>query len=316
MVEEQVVGELVAVVRALAVAGVVVADGREERDTVEGVAVGLVEARVPLVVLVAGARGVLVAEVDVVAGGDHQPDVARVDRPLERTRDEQLAGAVEAPVDDPDPEVAEHGEADGRVRLDRRERPEAVVVPTAGLHQRRLLDAPVMQLALAPRPAVDGHAIAVLRVRLETREPRVVVLVGLRARSDAAVPDYFDDGVPERLRARTDRLAARARSNRRQLLVVDDPPLAVRRITAPEVEATPRDQGLVVTETREMQELLEVHLEVRHQWSVPHASRAHRRVDAGTRWQSRRGSFLLTLHAWWLQPSQADIQLAVCSPFG
>ena len=140
---------------------------------VEGVAIGLVEARVPLVVLVARAGGVLVAEVDVVAGGEHQPDVARVDGPLERTGDEQLADAVETPVDDPDPEVAEHGERDrGAVVVDRRERAEAVVVAAARRDQRGLLDAPVVQLARGPRPAVDEHAVAILGVRLEARRPR------------------------------------------------------------------------------------------------------------------------------------------------
>ena len=55
MLEEEVVRELVAVVRALAVARVVVADGREEGDAVEDVPIRLVEAGVPLVVLVARA---------------------------------------------------------------------------------------------------------------------------------------------------------------------------------------------------------------------------------------------------------------------
>ena len=52
------------------------------------------------------------AEIDVVAGREHEPDASRVERPLERAGEQELAGAVEAPVDDADAEVAEHGEGD------------------------------------------------------------------------------------------------------------------------------------------------------------------------------------------------------------
>ena len=263
-VEEQVVGELVAVVGALAVARVVVADGREERDAVDHVAVRLEEARVPLVVLVARAGRVLVAEVDVVAGRDDEPHAVLADRALERARDHQLAAALEPAVDDPDAEVAEHRERDRGVRAGRRERAEAVVVAAAGPHQRGLLDVPVVQLARAPLAAVDEHAVAVLRVRLEALDPDVVALARPRRRDHAAVPLDLDRRLAERLRAGADRLAARGRRDRRELLVVDDPPLAVRRVAAPEVEAAPRDQRLVVAEAGELQELLEVDVEVRH----------------------------------------------------
>ena len=267
VVQEEVVGQLVAVVRALAVARVVVADGREERDAVEDVSIRLVKAGVPLVVLVARACGVLMAEVDVVPGRDDQPHPARADRSLQRTRDRQLPGAVGASVHDADAEVAEHGEGDGHRRVGRRERPEAIVVPAAPGDQRCLLDAPVQQLPFAPGPAVDEHAVAVLGVWLEAGDPEVVVVLGGSPRHHATVALDLDGRVPERLRARADRLRARGRSDGRELLIVDDPPVAVRRIATPEVEAAPGDQRLVVTEAGQVQELFEVHLEVRHRLS-------------------------------------------------
>ena len=287
MIEEEVVDELVAIVRALAVAGVVVADGREERDAVEDVPIRLVEARVPLVVLVARAGGVLVPEVDVVACRDHEPHVARVDRALQRACELQLPDAVEAAVEDPDAEVAEHGERHRRGGVGRRERAEAVVVPAARADQRRLLDAPVAQFPLTPRPAVDAHAIAVLGVGLESGDPDVVVLLGLRPRNDPTVALDLDDGVPERLRAGADRLGARRGSDRGELLVVDDPPLAIRRVALPEVEPAPGDQGLVVTEAGEVQELLEVDLELRHLPGLPTIALELPR-DAGSQPHRRR----------------------------
>jgi hypothetical protein len=144
VVQVEVVGELVAVVRALAVGGLVVADGWEEGHTVEDVPIGFVEARVPLIILVARAGGVLVAEGDVVPGGDDEPHAARVDRSLERLRDQQLAAAVEASVDDPDAEVADHSEGDGNRRVAARKRPKAVVVVAAGPDQGGLLHASVV----------------------------------------------------------------------------------------------------------------------------------------------------------------------------
>ena len=82
----EVVLQLRAVVAALGVGGVVVADRREERHAGQGVAVGLEEARVPVVVLASAlvVDPALLPLVDVVAQRHHEPDVALLDE-LSRT---------------------------------------------------------------------------------------------------------------------------------------------------------------------------------------------------------------------------------------
>jgi hypothetical protein len=92
----------------------------------------------------------------------------------------------------------------------------------------------------------------------------VVALVGLGTCDDATVALDLDGRVPEGLGARADRLGAWGGRDLRELLVVRDPPLAVRRVPAAEVEAAPRDQGLVVAEAGEVQERLEVDVGIGH----------------------------------------------------
>ena len=107
----------------------------------------------------------------------------------------------------PTPKSPSTANVTGGAASGRRERAKAVVVAAARAHERRLLDAPVVQLAVAPGPAVDEHAVAVLRVGLEASDPDVVVLVGLGARDDAAAALDLD-----RRRVRT--APSRRRSSR------------------------------------------------------------------------------------------------------
>ena len=92
----------------------------------------------------------------------------------------------------------------------------------------------------------------------------MVVLVRRGPCDHGAVALHLHDGVAERLGAGADRLRAGRRRDLGELLVVDDPPLPVRRVAATEPEAAPGDEGLVVPEPREVQELLEVLLQAGH----------------------------------------------------
>ena len=91
--------------------------------------------------------------VDVVAGGENQPDVVLVDRALERLRDFELPLLVVRSLADPDTEVADddEGERAGE-RLQRiRQRAELVAVDAIALHQPLDLADPSPIAPPAPR---------------------------------------------------------------------------------------------------------------------------------------------------------------------
>ena len=185
LVGVEVVADLLPVVAGLGVGAVVVADGRVHGDPREHVPVGLVEARVPVVVLAAALRTdhPALAAVDVVAHADHQPDVVLVDEPVEHLGHARLPAAALRVRHHPHAVVTEDDEVQRRVRAGLGVRPERGVVRAAGRSQveAAAVDRPPVP-ALAGRPLLPVHqdAVAVVGVRLQAGEPDVVVLVGAR----------------------------------------------------------------------------------------------------------------------------------------
>ena len=92
----EVVADLLPVVAGLSVGAVVVAHGRVHRDPRQHVPVGLVEARVPVVVLAAALRAdhPALAAIDVVAHPDDQPHVVPLDQTVEDRGHAQLPAAA------------------------------------------------------------------------------------------------------------------------------------------------------------------------------------------------------------------------------
>ena len=111
--EIEVVHDLPAVVALLGLAGVMVADRRAHRHTVDRIAVRLEEREEPVVVFRAGILGPQqepLRGVDVVAGGQDQPDVLGVDGALQREPDFALPLGRRRRPADAGAEVADDGE--------------------------------------------------------------------------------------------------------------------------------------------------------------------------------------------------------------
>ena len=291
-VGEQVVGELVTVVGRLALRRVVVADAGVDRHAADRVAVRGVEAEVPVVVGVPGARDrVLLADVDVVAGGHHEPDARVVDGPLEGIGQPPLSVPVATRGQDAGPVVPDHREPGGRDHVGSREGPEpGVVLAVPLLEVPACLGAVVDPVASGPDGPglpVDRHPVPVGGVGAQAADPDVVGLGRLRPchHLPALELDDLHLGISDRRRGGPDGPASSRRvAELVELLVLDDPPGIVVAVGVAEPEPAPGDQRVVVGEPGQVQERFEVQGGVAHRGplvgSVP-GSKPMRAADSG-----------------------------------
>jgi hypothetical protein len=150
--------------------------------------------------------------VDVVAGREHEPDVVRIDRALERLRHFELTALGRGRLPDAGAEIADDSK---RKRLNERslrvgQRPEFIAIHPVSLHQALKRGIPIPSHAAAPQLMFHRDRVGVARVGLESGHRAVVAGIGQRVGDDrSSLVADFDAGRPVCRRPAPDRFAAR-----------------------------------------------------------------------------------------------------------